>query len=175
MHKRLPKHDGRQKSFAHAEDATLLACLVLVNEQLHYRLVLQRARHGVLAAKDSPIVLKCAVTSESITSLKRSSTGVNCFLDTWTFFISSWGDLLIPLFTGTLLHLGWILLVPFICFLHALLLAVAPRTECLLGNLFCYCQWIDGSEEGHLQHNCCQGKWISCNTCMGWDTKLARL
>jgi hypothetical protein len=47
--------------------------------------------------------------------LKRSSTGVNCFLDTWTFFISSsWGDLLIPLFTGVLSHLGWILPVPFI-------------------------------------------------------------
>jgi hypothetical protein len=127
---------------------------------LTFDFFLKQTRHGIPAAKDSPIVLKCAITSESITSLKRSSTGVNCFLDTWTFFISSWGDLLIPLSTGTFLHLGWILLVPFICFLHALLLAVAPRTECLLGIFFCHCRGIDGSEEGHLQHNRCQGKWI---------------
>jgi hypothetical protein len=148
MRKRPPKHDGKLRSFAQEEVAMPQACLVLVNKPLHPQLILRRTRHGVLAAKDSPIVLKCAVTSEFITSLKRSSTGVNCFLDTWTFFTSFWGK---PTYTTFLLGLfsfGLDLTGPFfICFLHALLLAVAPRTEMsILGNLLCYCRWIDGSE-----------------------------
>jgi hypothetical protein len=141
----------------------------------HHRPLLRRTRHGVLAAKDSPIVLHAPVTSEFITSLKRSSTGVNCFLDTWTFFISSsWGDLLIPLFTGVFLIWAGSYWSLFICFLHALLLAVAPRTECLLGTLLCQCRWVGGG--GILQHKCCQGETDIMPT-HAWvgNTKLTRL
>jgi hypothetical protein len=163
MRKRPPKHDGKLRSFAQEEVAMPQACLVLVNKPLHPQLILRRTRHGVLAAKDSPIVLKCAVTSEFITSLKRSSTGVNCFLDTWTSSLLSGGNLLIPLFYWDFSHSGWILLVPFlfVFFMHCYLLSLQER-KCLFWEISYVI--VDGSMgrrgEGHPQHNCCQGTWI---------------
>ena len=123
----------------HQQDATHPACLVdRANNALHPHSTLRLPPCGILAATRIHLfTIACVVTSESITSLKRSSTGVTfCFpgyLDVPHFFMGM-RPTLYHFYAGTSFRTGPYYLLFFFFFMHLVYLPSLQGTECLFGK-----------------------------------------
>lgn len=89
-------------------------------------------------------------------SLKRSSTGVNCFLDTWMFFTSFGGTHIIPLLLGRFFRTGphWSILFPLCIVLF--FFRCRSRNGMSIGISYVIVDGWDRWEGWHLQRSRCQ-------------------